>query len=313
MIKYIAMRLVWMVMIWFIIVALIFAALEYAMWSYYISPLSFGEFLQQLIKDYFSFISGVLTRWDWGTDRFGNPYTTLILRGMSRTIRINAVALVVYIGGGIGFGIASAMYARTLFDKALNAFLLIMAAVPNYIWVFIFIIVLGYQLKVFPRMWPSQTMPLHVRMAGYIIPVASMAFVPIARFTALVRAETLEMMRTGYVDLLRSKGLRKRQIVFRHLLRDSIYPILPVLPSTFIFVMTSSFLIEMVYNVQGVARLLFMSLFNRFDRAFYLNVNVELSTLLLSFYVALALLMVLAADIALMALDPRIRMNRKAS
>ncbi len=311
MIKYIAFRLLWLLVTWFTITSLVFFVLEYAIWDFYPSPMNFFEFLSWVTQKYWLFLSQIVTEWNWGYTSGGIPHATLFNEAVPYTLKVICVTMVVSIIFGMVLGLLLAHLAGRKSDGLIQNILMIFAAVPNYIWAFIFIIIFGFLFSVLPWHWPRPNAVLPVRIGGYVIPVAALSFVPIARFAMLIRAETIESFQNGYVDLLKAKGLSKSQIMFRHLLKDGFYPILPVFATTFIFVLTSSFLIEQAYLIPGVSRILFDSLFEPFEDLHYFLVDVEISVLISAFYLALALLSVIFADFVMMLIDPRVRMHQK--
>lgn len=311
MIKYIGLRLLWLFVTWFVITSLVFFVLEYAIWDFYPSPLNFFEFIAWVSEKYWVFLKQIVTEGDWGYTSDGESHVALFKEAAPYTLKVLFVTMVVSIIFGMIFGLLLARLAGRKLDGLIQNILMIFAAIPNYIWAFIFIIIFGLLFAVLPWYWPRANEALPVRIGGYVIPVAALSFVPIARFAMLVRAETIESFQNGYVDLLKAKGLSKTQIMFRHLLKDAFYPILPVFATTFIFVLTSSFLIELAYLIPGVSRVLFDSLFEPFEDLHYFLVDVEISVLISAFYLALALLSVILSDIVLMVIDPRVRMHLK--
>ncbi len=313
MIKYLLFRFIWLFGAWFFILSLVFFMLEYALWDYYPSPLTFWQFLEGAAKDYWVFLTDIVVEWEWGEDNIeGVPNMELFQETAPFTMRIVGFTMVFSIIMGIAIGLFLARIAGSKADSVIQTFMMIFAAVPNYIWLFIFIIIFGFLRPVLPWYWPFESEPSHVRFAGYIIPVSALSFVPITRFAILIRGETIESFQNGYVDLLRAKGMSRSQILFRHLIRDSLYPILPVFATTFIFVLTSSFLIEQIYKIPGVSILLFRSLFKPFMDMYYFRVDIQITTLVSWFYLGLALLSVIFADIILMIIDPRVRMHKNA-
>ena len=311
MIKYIILRALWLILILITIASLVYLITTYAMWSQYPSSIPKSVFLNALFKSYLDYMSGILFRWDWGTPQYGLPVWTVFMYHVPHTMRIIWVAFFLSLVSGVFLGVISAVFKGTIIDKLISSVTLSFASIPNYIWVLVFMLVFGYQLGWFPPIPLSQTASQALRLKALVIPIAALSLAPTAKFISLIRNELSDASYADYILLLRVKGLTKTQIIFRHLIKDSIIAIMPEIATTFIFVISGSFLLEYINNVPGTSILLYRSLLSPMMGGHYFNVNVPYAVLVCVFYTAMGLFFVFAVDMIYPLIDPRIRMGSK--
>ena len=115
-----------------------------------------------------------------------------------------------------------------------------------------------------------------------------------------VRAELTESMTSEYMLLARTKGLTKRQALFRHALRNSMVPLLPSFLADVIYVISGSIIIEQIFSVPGIGRVFVLSITSR-DYSVFMLISM--------FYVAIDLVAGLIFDLSYGFIDPRIRMG----
>lgn len=166
-------------------------------------------------------------------------------------------------------------------------------SVPGFVIGAGLIYIFAIQLKALPvGLWES---PWHV-----ILPAVTLAFSPAAYLARLTRASVLEIVEKDWVRTARSKGLSYRTTVLRHILRNSLIPVVTVLGPLTAIVITGSFVVEYIYAIPGMGRFFITAVMNR-------DYDLILGTTLV-----FALLLVIAntfVDVAYQLLDPRMRMN----
>lgn len=160
-------------------------------------------------------------------------------------------------------------------------------------------------------MYPVEAHSFSERILGFVIPVFAFSAVLIASFTRLVKGELSETFGQDYLLLAKTKGLNRRQVIQRHALRNSAVAVMPELSTAFIAVLTSSFFIEIIYNVQGVANLFLESLFRPFLDFNVVNIDTNTVVVIGFFYSAIALVISLMSDLLYALIDPRMKIGRK--
>jgi ABC-type dipeptide/oligopeptide/nickel transport system permease component len=133
-----------------------------------------------------------------------------------------------------------------------------------------------------------------------ILPVVTLALLPIAYTARLTRASTLETIRQDYIRTAWAKGLPERLVVIRHVLKNSLIPVVTTLGPTFAFLVTGSVIVETVFNIPGIGRAFVTAVTSR-DYPMILG-----TTVLFSIIIAAANLVV---DVLYVFIDPRVRLT----
>jgi oligopeptide transport system permease protein len=133
----------------------------------------------------------------------------------------------------------------------------------------------------------------HTILPSFALSLGTMAV--IARY---MRASMLEIMSADYIKTARAKGLRKGQIVWRHQLRNALFPILTILGPAVASVLTGSFVIETIFAIPGLGRHFVMAMQN-FDYTLVLGLTIFFGFFLIA--------MNFLVDVAYGIIDPRIR------
>jgi ABC-type dipeptide/oligopeptide/nickel transport system permease component len=128
--------------------------------------------------------------------------------------------------------------------------------------------------------------------------VLSLAFLPASYISRITRSSVLEVIRQDYVRTARAKGLAEAVVDVRHIVRNSLIPVLTVLGPIFAALVSGSFIIEFVFSIPGIGREFVQSTFNR-------DYGVIMGTTL--FYALVIVLANLVVDIFYAVVDPRIR------
>lgn len=308
---YLLKRIAWLFVVLFVMVTFMYISTKFASTFQYARRLPFLDILKNATSSYKDYIVGILTEWDWGTNNKGNDVWELMVKKLPISLKINVIAFFVYVSMGVALGIISAVKKDSFIDHGIAIFTLVFSSVPSFILAFALILVFGYELGWLPPMYPVIAYTFKQRVLGFAIPVMALSIGPIANFTRLVRGELLETFGADYLLLARTKGLNKRQVIFRHALRNSAVAVMPALSSTFILVLSGSFLIEVIYNIQGVANLFMDSLLKPFLDFNYVNIDTNTVVVVSTFYASIALMMSLIADMLYIVVDPRMQIGHK--
>ena len=239
---------------------------------------------------------------------FGSSYqhpaqsvTQLIFQSWPYTFNLGATAFVVIIFFGILFGVVAALRQNTWVDYAAVGLATIGASVPNFVVGITLIIFLSnflYKLTQATFYLPTGGYPqdfLHM-----ILPVATLSFLPIAFLTRLTRSSTLEALRQDYVRTAWAKGLRERIVVVRHVLKNSMIPVVTTAGPLFANLITGSLIIESVFTIPGIGRSFVQSIDAR-------DYPLILGTTIL--YAVIVAVLNLVVDVAYVFIDPRVRLE----
>lgn len=260
---------------------------------------------EPILTQYMIFLKKVFTEWDWGVctkvGTYLTPVTEHIAQRLPATIAINLCAMLVSIPLGLLLGIYAALRKNKWQDHVISIVTMLFISVPAYVYAFVVQYFLGFKLGWFPIVVASGTNYLSGEMLhSMVLPVMSMAFGTIASLMRSVRAELTETLTSDYMLLARTKGLTRRQATLRHALRNSMVPIMPMIISEFVMVLSGSLIIEKIFGIPGIGSTYVSSILER-DYSLFLAVSM--------FYTVISLAATLVIDLSYGLVDPRIRMG----
>ena len=151
---------------------------------------------------------------------------------------------------------------------------------------------------------------LRIRLSGWdspekkILPVIALGLYTVALIARLLRDKMIEVMGQDYIRLAIAKGVKPRDIVVKHALRNAILPIVTIMGPTIAAVLTGSFVIEKVFTIPGLGKYYIQSINDR-DYTMVLGVTV--------FYAAFLILMMIVMDIVYALVDPKIKLGKGES
>lgn len=260
---------------------------------------------EPILTQYIIFLKKVFTEWDWGVcTKVGTylaPVTEHIAQKLPATIAINLCAMVVSIPLGLLLGIYAALKKNKWQDHLISVVIMLFISVPAYIYAFVVQYFLGFKLGWFPIVVASGTNYFSWEMLkSMTLPIMAMSFGTIASLMRSVRAELTETLTSDYMLLARTKGLTRRQATLRHALRNSMVPIMPMIISEFVMVLSGSLIIEKIFGIPGIGSTYVSSILER-DYSLFLAVSM--------FYTVISLAATLVIDLSYGLVDPRIRIG----
>jgi len=209
----------------------------------------------------------------------------------------------------VPLGVSKAVKAGTRFDFFTTLIVLVGYAIPGFVLGVALLVIFGGQLQWFPLRgltspnWESLSWP--ARIVDYlwhiVLPVTAMVFGSFAVTAMLTKNAFLEEIRKQYVLVARAKGLTERQVLWRHVMRNALIPIVTGFPAAFIGAFfTGSLLIETLFSLDGLGLLSYESVIRR-------DYPVVLGTLYL--FTLIGLLTKLVGDLCYVWVDPRVRFD----
>ena len=219
--------------------------------------------------------------------------STIISEGIVVSAQLGLVAFAVAVVVGMTFGITSALNQNGPLDYLGVFFATVGAAMPNFILATFLVIVFAVNLGWFDVLgWEFGN---YKKM---VLPVTALAVLPAAYIARVTRASVLEVFRQDYIRTARAKGLAEYVVVLRHTIKNAMIPVLTVLGPIFAVLITGSFIVERIFQINGIGRRFVDAVFNR-DYGLIMG-----TTLFYAFVVAFANLIV---DLLYGVVDPRIR------
>ena len=259
------------------------------------SPQALEELRRKYDFTYWQYLGGILLRADLRSSYSHRDRTVaeIIGEALPVSMELGLYALLLAVAAGLAWGLLSALYLGRWFEAFIMAFAMIGIAVPNF--------VLGTLLQMI------FSMRLHwVSVAGYpdpaskILPVITLSLMYIAYITRIARGSFLENLNKDYIRTARAKGLPELRVLRKHLLRNSILPVINYLAPATASILTGGIVVEKIFNIPGMGRYFVESVFQR-DFPLALGVIIVYSVFLL--------FLNLFADIVLTWVDPRIQLQ----
>lgn len=261
------------------------------------------------IERYFNFLGSAL-RLDFGNSFAvaGNPAVTdVIVRTWPVTLHVGLYTIIVSFGLGILMGIVAAYRRNSWIDNVITFTATLGITLPNFIIATFLLIIFGFQAGWGqPNRWiigPITPDGAAILSWDYFLPVITYALAPLALVARYTRASVSDALGADYVRTARSKGLSERTIMFRHVLRNALIPMITVLLPQIPNLLTGSLFIEVVYGIPGLGKFFITSIFNR-DYPMVMGL-----VLLVAFFWGLTYLI---TDILYTVIDPRVRITGSA-
>ncbi|WP_068616334.1 ABC transporter permease [Paenibacillus tuaregi] len=222
--------------------------------------------------------------------------TGLITDTFGASLKLGLVAIVVSVIVGVLLGLLAALYHRKLIDNVAMVLAVLGIAVPSFVVASMLQFVFAQKAGIFNVMGFNG--PL-----DYVLPVAALAAQPIAFIARLTRSSMLEVLHADYIKTARAKGLNWAAILFRHVVRNGILPVITYLGPMTANIITGSVVIEQIFGIGGLGKVFVSSISNR-DYTLIMGVTI--------FYGVILMLARFLTDIAYVFVDPRIKLsNRK--
>jgi peptide/nickel transport system permease protein len=223
-------------------------------------------------------------------------------RDLPATLSLALGAGVIWLALGVVFGVLSALRAGGFVDRALTVLALIGVSTPVFLLGAVMLYFLAFKLRIFPNggYVPLTKDPLQW-LNHMILPWSALSVLFIGIYSRVLRSNMLDAMSDDYVRTARAKGLSERRVLVRHVLRNSLIPIVSLWSLDFAQVIGGgAILTESVFNLQGVGQYAANSIGQ-------LDVPPVLVIVMLGAFAVVVLSAV--TDVLYALLDPRIRLS----
>lgn len=252
---------------------------------------------------YLTWVGGML-RGDFGVSyTYRTPVAELVAERLVVSLPLTLYALVLSTAIAIPAGVLAASRRGGPGDLAIMAATQIGVAVPNFWFAMLLVLLFASVLQLFSAGgFPGWEAGVAAGMQALTLPAVALALPQAAILTRVMRAALLEALSEDYVRTARAKGLSTRATLWRHALRNALIPVLTIIGMQFSFLMAGAIIIENVFFLPGLGRLVFQGIVQR-DLIVVRSVVV-----LLVFAVVVVTLLV---DLAYAAVDPRLREGRR--
>ncbi len=231
------------------------------------------------------------------------PVMTLIGQRLPNTLAVLGVSYLISILIAIPIGVVSAVKRYSIFDHVATAIAFIGFSTPTFFSGILLILLFSVKLHWLPFIYDS-TLKVHdlpsliEQIKQSIMPIVVLTLFQTATLARFVRAEMLENLPLDYVRTARAKGLRTSVVVIRHVVRNSLIPVVTLIALGVPSVFAGAVITEQIFRVPGIGDLLIHSIENN-DTPVVMAVTFIFAVLVVVFN--------LVADLVYGFLDPRIR------
>jgi peptide/nickel transport system permease protein len=245
-----------------------------------------------------------LAHGDWGFS-FGSriPVWDLLKLRIPSTLAVVGIAYLLSLLLAVPIGILSAVKQYSIFDHVATTFAFIGFSVPTFFTGVLLIIILSVKLGLLPFIYDS-TLQVHdlsslgTQVKQSIMPIVVLGLFQTATLMRYTRASMLENLPQDYVRTARAKGLAEMGVINRHVVRNSLIPVVTLIALTAPAVFSGAVVTEQIFRVPGIGSLLITSIENN-DIPVIMAITFTFSVLVVIFN--------LVADVLYGFLDPRIR------
>ncbi|MBJ6360116.1 ABC transporter permease [Paenibacillus sp. MAHUQ-46] len=217
-----------------------------------------------LHEQFFSWIGGVL-QFDFGQSlRFSEPVLDLIVSRLPVTFSLAVLTLFITIIVSVPLGIAAARARGKAVDLIISIGTQLGLAIPSFWSGILLILVFGLMLKWFSvSAYVPWSENIWLSLKSLTLPAIALAIPQIAIVVRYLRTTMLEQLGEDYVRTAHSKGLKNSSVYYRHVLKNALIPVITVIGVNFGEILAGSLVIEQVFTLPGMGRLLITAIGNR--------------------------------------------------
>jgi peptide/nickel transport system permease protein len=251
---------------------------------------------------YLEWILGLLSG-DLGVSyAYSTPVSELIAGSLSVSLPLAVMAMLLTLAIALSLGIFAAARHGSLTDTGVMGVSQLGIAVPNFWFAILLILLFAVQLHWFAAGgfpgWGDGPLPA---LRALLLPALALAMVQAAILARVTRSSIIEVMREDFVRTARAKGLTKQAALWRHVLRNAMIPVVTIMGLQFANLIAGTVVIENVFYLPGLGRLIFQAINNR-----DLIVVRDCVMLLAALVVAVNFLV----DLAYVLIDPRLKAHQ---
>ena len=309
MVRYLLKRIIISLATLFVIIFLLFLLLQFMPGSPFNDAKLSPEQIEVLNEKYgldksiferfFSYV-GNMCKGDLGVSYSlsqDTPITELIKSRFPVTMQIGIGAMLIGTFFGLLLGFLSSFFKKKWMNAIYHIFTILGIAAPSYLVAMGLSYWLGFKWEWLPLLYDFRS-----PVVSSIMPVVSLSLPVLAVVARFSRAESDDIMKSDYVLLARCQGLRRRTIIFRYIIRNSLIPVITTMGMMLVGLLTGSLVIEQMFSIQGIGQLLT----NAISANDY-NVVIGLSFI----YSLIYIVVMLIVDILYCVIDPRVRLTGK--
>jgi peptide/nickel transport system permease protein len=248
---------------------------------------------------YLQWVGGLLTGNLGDSYAYGSPVLDLILERLALTVPLALLAMTFTTVLALVVGVTAAARHNRLGDVGLMGIAQVGVAIPNFWFAILLILVFSVKLQWFSAGgFDGWGEGLGAGLKSLLLPALSLAVVQAAILARITRSAVLEVLREDFVRTARAKGVSQRAVLWLHVLRNALIPVVTVMGMQFSELLAGTIVVENVFYLPGLGRLIFQAISNR-DLVVVRNCVMLLA--------AMVVIVNFVVDVLYAVIDPRIK------
>ena len=244
---------------------------------------------------YAIYMKNLITTGDFGESIIytGQSANDIIKKNAPISAKIGIIALILQFTIGMLLGLISALNREKVGDHVIRVCVVLAICIPYFVFAALLQYFIAYKWKLVPVFgWGK---PIH-----YVLPVLSYTIGGIAGYTKIMRNSTLSVIGEDYIITAKAKGCKKNRIIGKHVLRNSMIPIVTMIGPAVAGIFGGSFIIERMFSIPGLGRYYVQAVSDN-DYTMVLGLTI--------FYAILYVVSLIVVDILYGIVDPRIKVT----
>jgi peptide/nickel transport system permease protein len=253
-----------------------------------------------LFTQYWEWFSGFVTG-DLGESVQNRPVSDVLLDPLVASAKLALLAFIIVVPLAILGGVVAAIHEGSFRDRLISVGGLSATAIPEFVWAVFFIVIFALGLGLFPTtaQYPDGA-SVFTQLEYLLLPSLCLVCVLFGYIARMARAGTIEALEADYTRTATLKGLPRRTVIRRHVLRNSLLPTIAVVATQAGYLMGGLVIIELLFNYQGIGQAIVRAAQQK-------DIPVLQSGVLLIGIVYLVATLI--ADILYSVLNPRVRLE----
>ncbi len=262
---------------------------------------------ENVIKQFFIYVKNCF-KGDFGVSLkidYMEPVSSLMAEKLVPSLLINLYSVLLSIPLGFALGIHAATHQNKWQDVLSGLGIMLLISVPSLVLGFVLQYFIGYKGGapiVVSSLYEAGGFFTWKMLKTQLLPVLTLCLPSIAFLARNVRAEMAEELQSPQIVFAKSLGVSKRKLVYGYALKSAMVPLLPQLVSMMVGIFSGSFIVEQIFSVPGIGKLMIQSI-NKLDYDVFIACSM--------FYAFIGLLSGIVTDVTYHLIDPRIRMGGK--
>ena len=231
--------------------------------------------------------------------QYNVPVTNLVSDRMAVTVGLGLLSIVLILAISIPLGLFISRHEGGMWDHVISTLNQVFMSIPHFFLGMLICLIFGIILKWFQ---PGAYVPMKQSVSGYfayiLYPAIALAIPKIAMVVKFLKTSVIRQMNMDYVRTARGKGNSERRILYSHVLKNALIPVITFLAMIIAEVLAGSIVLEPVFSLPGLGRLLVVSISNR---------DYPVVQAIVLYIATIVIVLNCIVDILYQVLDPRVK------